>query len=140
MVFFNPSLAHQGLAGLGRGPVGRHHHRPRPGQNIYAFEFRDGVVMDGATQEHIKEAAPVLGRYCHILGVRASELITRDASTAATGAWDEARQDLVVRSFAKYAGVPVINLESNMYHPCQGLGDALTLRSCSGRRRGASMC
>jgi N-acetylornithine carbamoyltransferase len=33
-----------------------------------------------------------------------------------------------VRGFAKYAPVPVINMESNVYHPCQGLGDATTIK------------
>jgi N-acetylornithine carbamoyltransferase len=136
MVFFNPSLRTKASLASGVAQLGGISIELSPGQNTYAFEFRDGVVMDGATQEHIREAAPVLSRYCHILGVRASELITRDASTAATGAWDAAKQDTVVRSFAKYAGVPVINLESNMYHPCQGLGDALTLKERFGQTQG----
>ena len=38
----------------------------------------------------------------------------------------------MVRGFAKYATVPVINMESNVYHPCQGLGDALTLKETLG--------
>jgi N-acetylornithine carbamoyltransferase len=136
MIFFNPSLRTKASLASGVAQLGGTTIELSPGQNTYAFEFRDGAVMDGPTQEHIKEAAPVLGRYCHILGVRASELITRDANTAATSAWAEARRDTVVRSFARYAGVPVINLESNMYHPCQGLGDALTLRERFGRTQG----
>ena len=136
LLFFNPSLRTKASLASGVAQLGGTTIELSPGQNTYAFEFRDGAVMDGATQEHIKEAAAVLGRYCHILGVRASELITREAATAATGAWATARQDTVVRSFARYAGVPVINLESNLWHPCQGLGDALTLRERFGRTQG----
>jgi N-acetylornithine carbamoyltransferase len=137
LVFFNPSLRTKtslvsGIAQLGGTAIDL-----PAGQSTYAFEFEEGVVMDGATQEHIKEAAPVLAQYCHALGVRASELITRgSAAAAASATWAAARQDTVVRSFAKYADVPVINLESNAYHPCQGLGDALTLREHFGRPEG----
>src|SRR5690606_9021726 len=36
----------------------------------WALETRDGVVMDGNTVEHIREAAAVMGEYCDILGLR----------------------------------------------------------------------
>jgi N-acetylornithine carbamoyltransferase len=102
----------------------------------YTFEFEDGVVMDGATQEHIKEGAPVIAQYCDAIAVRASELITSGMSAADSSAsWAEARRDKVVRSFAHHSPVPVINLESNAFHPCQGLGDALTLREHFGKTR-----
>ena len=39
-------------------------------KDSWALEFQDGVVMDGATVEHIRDAAPVLGAYCDIIGVR----------------------------------------------------------------------
>lgn len=98
-------------------------------ESAWAFEYRDGVVMDGSTIEHIKEVAPVLSRYCDALAIRCSELVTRSAQSAQTrGDWETAKQDLVLNSFAKYATVPVINMESNVYHPCQGLGDALTIK------------
>jgi ornithine carbamoyltransferase len=42
-----------------------------------------------------------------------------------------------VEEFARYASVPVINGLSDYYHPCQALGDLLTMReefgSCDGR-------
>jgi ornithine carbamoyltransferase len=65
--------------------------------------------MDGATQEHIKEAAPVISQYCDVIGVRSSELITKGSQVAGSSAdWAEAKKDTVVRSFARYATVPVI--------------------------------
>ena len=112
------------------------------GQGTYAFEFGDGVVMDGATQEHIKEAAPVLAQYCDVLGVRCQRADHAGQHSAANSSatWAAARKDTVVRSFAKYADVPVINLELNVYHPCQGLGDALTLREQFGKTAGQEVC
>src|SRR5438105_13087371 len=86
LIFFNPSLRTKtslcsGIAQLGGTAIDL-----PAGQSTYAFEFADGVVMDGATQEHIKEAAPVLAQYCHALGVRASELITRGSAAADSSA------------------------------------------------------
>lgn len=133
MVFFNPSLRTKaslasGVARLGGTTIDL--------SGSYTFEFEEGAVMDGATQEHIKEAAPVISQYCDAIGVRSSELITGGSKVADTSdTWLEARKDTIVRSFAKYATVPVINLESNTYHPCQGLGDALTLRETFGETR-----
>ena len=107
------------------------------GQGTYAFEFEDGVVMDGATQEHIKEAAPVLSQYCEAIGVRSSELdhqgsrggrLVRHMGGGAQG-YSRAQ-------FRQLRYVPVINLESNVFHPCQGLGDALTLREQFGQTQG----
>ena len=137
MIFFNPSLRTKMSLGSGVARLGGTAIDLTVGQSAYAFEFEEGVVMDGATQEHIKEAAPVLAQYCEVLGVRSSELITRGSAVGdSSGTWAQAKQDTVVRSFAKYAGVPVINLESNKFHPCQGLGDALTLREHFGVTQG----
>ncbi|HUS13573.1 MAG TPA: N-acetylornithine carbamoyltransferase [Chloroflexia bacterium] len=136
MVFFNPSLRTKTSLASGVAQLGGTAIDLPVGQGTYAFEFEDGAVMDGATQEHIKEAAPVLSQYCHAIGVRSSELITRgNAAADSSGTWAAARQDTVVRSFARYAAVPVINLESNVYHPCQAIGDALTLREQLGETR-----
>ncbi|MBP1619885.1 MAG: N-acetylornithine carbamoyltransferase, partial [Acidobacteria bacterium] len=79
------------------------------------------------TVEHLIEAARVLSRYGHALGVR---------SFPKAATWAEARRDEVVRGFAQHATVPVINLESARRHPCQGLADALTLREKLGPTAG----
>jgi N-acetylornithine carbamoyltransferase len=134
MVFFNPSLRTKTSLASGVARHGGTAIDLTVGQGMYTFEFGDGVVMNGATQEHIKEAAPVLAQYCDVIGVRCSELITTGSKAGDSSAtWAEAKKDVVINSFAKYADVPVINLESNVYHPCQGLGDALTLREVFGK-------
>ncbi|MDQ3928017.1 MAG: N-acetylornithine carbamoyltransferase [Chloroflexota bacterium] len=137
MVFFNPSLRTKTSLAAGVARLGGTTIDLAVGQSTYAFEFEEGVVMNKATQEHIKEAAPVLSQYCDVIAVRSSDLVTRGSEAGNSSAtWEEARKDTVVRSFAKYASVPVINLESNAYHPCQGLGDALTLREQFGKTQG----
>ncbi|MFL5732842.1 MAG: N-acetylornithine carbamoyltransferase [Chloroflexia bacterium] len=136
LIFFNPSLRTKTSMASGVARLGGTTIDLTVGQGTYAFEFKDGVVMNGATQEHIKEAAPVLAQYCEILAVRSSELVTSGSAVADSSAtWALAKQDTVVRSFAKYAGVPVVNLESNAFHPCQGIGDALTLKEQFGETR-----
>lgn len=125
MVFFDPSLRTRTSFEVAMARHGGHAVVLEPGRGSWAIETRPGVVMDGDTVEHLVEAARVLGRYGDAVAVRAFP-------TAAS--WDEAREDAVVRGFARHAGVPVINLESARRHPCQGLADALTLQERLGRR------
>lgn len=133
LMFFNPSLRTKASMASGVARLGGTTIDLGGGTGAYNFEFNEGVVMDGATQEHIKEAAPVISQYCDAIAVRCSELITKGSQAADTsGSYAESKEDTVLRSFAKYARVPVINLESNIYHPCQGLGDGLTLRELFG--------
>lgn len=84
----------------------------------WALETADGVVMNANKAEHIKEAAAVVGQYCDIVGVRSFP-----------GLQDRALdyQDHVMRAFARYAGVPVVSLESGTVHPCQSLADIITI-------------
>ena len=63
------------------------------------------------------EAAAVLGQYADVLAVR---------SFAGLVDVDEDRRDPMLSSFAEYAGVPVINMESARWHPLQGLADTAT--------------
>jgi N-acetylornithine carbamoyltransferase len=127
MVFFDPSLRTRTSFEVAMLKHGGHAVTLEPGKGSWALEHRDGVVMDGGNVEHIAEAARVLSRYADALAVRAFP-------SAPT--WAEARRDEVVRGFARYATVPVINLESARRHPCQELGDALTLREKLGEPRG----
>jgi N-acetylornithine carbamoyltransferase len=49
--------------------------------------------------------------------------------------WNEERTDPVLSAFARYASVPIINLESAMHHPCQSLADMMTIRERLGSER-----
>lgn len=137
MLFFNPSLrtrvsfavAMQKLGGLALD-------LPIKEGGSYTFEFENGAVMDRSTIEHVKEAASVLSRYCDVLAIRASELITSSKDSVDVGGWEDAKKDKVMKAFLEYASVPVINMESNVYHPCQGLGDAMTIKEKLGDTKG----
>ncbi|MEJ7708889.1 MAG: hypothetical protein WKF84_03315 [Pyrinomonadaceae bacterium] len=45
------------------------------------------------------------------------------------------QRDPVLRAFAQYADVPVVNLESAMHHPCQAMADMMTIREKLGGER-----
>lgn len=83
------------------------------------LEFADGSVMNMDTAEHIKEAVQVIAQYADIIGVRAfAGLQDKDADY----------QEKVIQAFVKYAGVPIVNMESALSHPLQGLTDAITIK------------
>lgn len=84
----------------------------------WSIETKDGVVMDGSSAEHIKEAAAVTGQYCDIIGVRSFPKLQNR---------EEDYSDEVLNKFLKYSGVPVISLESATLHPFQSLADLITI-------------
>ncbi len=136
MLFFNPSLRTRASFTAAMYRLGGIAVDLQLGQGGWPLEFSEGVVMDGTAAEHVRETASVIGRYCNALAVRSSELVVAGGASGKTGSWAESKKDHVVQSFARLAGVPVINMESNVYHPCQGLGDAVTLKEKLNRPQG----
>jgi N-succinyl-L-ornithine transcarbamylase len=85
----------------------------------WALEFAEGAIMNGTTVEHVKDAAPVLGQYFDILCIRTFPgLQNRDEDYA----------EKIINQFIKYAGVPVVSLESATLHPLQSLTDLITIQ------------
>ena len=127
MVFMDPSLRTRASMETAMFLHGGHALCLEPGRGSWAMETDIDAVMDGATVEHIIEAARVLSRYADALAVR----------TFPKGSdWTIERQDRTIRTFARYSDKPVVNLESSRRHPCQGLADALTLREHLGDTHG----
>jgi N-acetylornithine carbamoyltransferase len=123
-LFFDPSLRTHTSMEVAAGRLGAHFvylQAGAGGASTWTMEFEDGVVMNGAAQEHVREAAPVLSSYADVLAVRAFP----------KGEVHD-REERVIRSFSAYAGSPLINLESALSHPCQGLADQLTLSDLGG--------
>ena len=118
LVFFNPSLRTRTSFELGAFQLGGHAVVLQPGKDAWPIEFKLGTVMDGEAEEHIAEVARVLSRYVDMIGVRAFPKFID---------WREDRQDTVLKAFAQYATVPVINMET-ITHPCQELAHALALQ------------
>lgn len=84
----------------------------------WKLETELGVVMDGDKPEHIREAIPVIGSYCDVIGVRAfANLENRE----------EDYSEKIITQFIELAGVPVISLESAIRHPLQSFADLITI-------------
>ncbi len=84
----------------------------------WALETQDGVIMNHNTVEHIREAAAVMGQYCDITGVRSfPRLVDKN---------EDYSEDFF-NKFIKYAGVPIVSLESATLHPLQSLADLITI-------------
>ena len=118
LVFFNPSMRTRTSFELGAFQLGGHAVVLQPGKDAWPIEFDLGTVMDGEAEEHIAEVAQVLGRYADLIGVRAFPKFVD---------WSRDREDLVLKSFARYSPVPVINMET-ITHPCQELAHVQALQ------------
>ncbi len=111
LLFFNPSLRTRTSFELGTWQMGGHAVVLEPGKNAWPIEFEFGSTMDGLAEEHVIEAAKVLSRYCDLICIRAFPKFEN---------WADDKQDKVIKAFAQYADVPVINMET-ITHPCQEL-------------------
>ncbi len=126
LIFFNPSLRTRSSFDIGIYQLGGHAVVLEPGKGSWPIEFDMGAVMDGDPEEHVREAARVLSRYCDLIAVRAFPKFVD---------WEIDRQDRVIRAFAEHATVPVINMET-ITHPCQELAMMMALQERIGQLDG----
>ncbi|MCB2096483.1 MAG: N-acetylornithine carbamoyltransferase [Parvularculaceae bacterium] len=117
LLFLNNSLRTRTSFDVGVQQLGGHAVVLSPSGGMWPLEFEDGVVMDGEAEEHVKEAAKVLSRYCDVIGVRAFPKFID---------WKEDRKDKILSAFARYAEVPVVNMET-ITHPCQELAHMMAV-------------
>ncbi|MBI4229706.1 MAG: N-acetylornithine carbamoyltransferase [Planctomycetes bacterium] len=118
LVFFNPSLRTRVSMEIAVTSLGGHAVAMDVGANVWPMEWLEGLRMEGAAAEHVKDAANVLSKYCDAIAIRSFP----DGKD-----WKEDRLDPVLRAFVKHAKVPVINMESALWHPLQALADILTV-------------
>jgi len=85
----------------------------------WVLEFTEGAIMNGTTIEHIKDAAPILGNYFDILCIRTFPELQNRADDYG---------EKIISQFIKYAGIPVVSLESATLHPLQSLTDIITIQ------------
>ena len=126
MIFFNPSLRTKTSFEIGINELSGTAVVIQPGKDAWPMEFAENIVMDGESEEHVKEVAQVLSSYCDCIAVRAFPKFE---------SWEIDRTNHVIESFAKYASVPVVNMES-IEHPCQELAHVLTLQEHFGNLEG----
>lgn len=135
MLFFDRSLRTRVSFEVAMVQLGGHCINIFADREMYDLEPEEQVVMDGAAEEHVVDAARTLSRYVDALGIRCA---------LRTQAWERDRQELLLRAYAQHATVPVINLETCFEHPCQAIADIMTMRehliSLKGRRFTLAWC
>ena len=118
LLFLNPSMRTRLSTQIAAQNLGMESIVFNASQEGWSFEFEEGAVMNGTTAEHVKDAAPILGKYFDILGIRTfPALKNREADYA----------EKILQQFVKYCGIPVISLESATLHPLQSLTDIITI-------------
>ena len=119
LLFFNPSLRTRLSTQVAAQNLGMEPILFNVDKEGWALEFSEGAIMNGTTVEHIKDAAPVLGNYFDILCIRTFPSL-QDKSADYS--------EHIIHQFIKYAGIPVVSLESATLHPLQSLTDIITIQ------------
>lgn len=122
LLFLNPSLRTRISTQIAAQNLGMEAIVFNVDKEGWQLEFEDGAIMNGSTSEHIKEAAPVLGSYFDILGMRSFPSLQNR---------EEDYSESYINSFIQYCGKPVISLESATLHPLQSFTDILTIKEFS---------
>lgn len=127
LLFFNPSLRTRLSTQKAAQNLGMTTMVMNFDKEGWALEYEDGMIMDQGKSEHIKEAAQVISQFCDIIAIRAfASLEDKEKDKA----------EIVLNGFAKYASVPIVNMESSVGHPLQALADAITLAEDADRLKG----
>ncbi len=119
LLFLNPSLRTRLSTQIAAANLGMEAIVFNVDKEGWALEFAEAAIMNGTTVEHIKDAAPVMGQYFDILCVRTFPSLQNQ---------EEDYAETVISQFVKYAGVPIVSLESATLHPLQSLTDIITIR------------
>jgi N-succinyl-L-ornithine transcarbamylase len=118
-LFLNPSMRTRLSTQVAASQLGMDCIIFNVGAEGWALEFEDEAIMSGNTVEHVKDAAPVLGKYFDILAIRTFPSLQNKADDYS---------ELYINQFIRYAGIPVLSLESSTLHPLQSLTDVLTIQ------------
>jgi N-succinyl-L-ornithine transcarbamylase len=95
-------------------------------KDSWKLESEYGVIMDGDKPEHLREAIPVIGSYCDIIGIRSFASLT-DKEADYT--------EELINQFIQYSGVPIVSLESATRHPLQAFADLFTIEEYKHTKR-----
>lgn len=126
LLFFNPSLRTRLSTQLAAANLSLECVTFNIDREGWKLEFEDGAVMNGDTVEHVKDAAPVLGKYFDILAIRTFPSLNNR---------EEDYSENYIQQFVKYSGIPVVSLESATLHPLQSLADIITMEEWMVKRK-----
>ncbi len=119
LLFLNPSLRTRLSTQVAASNLGMEAIVFNVDKEGWALEFEEGAIMSGNTVEHIKDAAPILGQYFDVLAIRTFPSLKNK---------EDDYSEMYINQFIKYAGVPVISLESSTLHPLQSFTDIISIQ------------
>ena len=120
MLFYNKSLRTRNSFEAGMYQLGGNAHYLTP-EAVY-MPAKEGDEVAFIT-ERISDVARVLSRMGHGIGIRIyGDLV----------GWVYPKGNQYIREFAKWAEIPVINMECDLFHPCQELADLMTMKEFLG--------
>ena len=117
-LFLNPSMRTRLSTQIAAQNLGMEAIVFNVGQEGWALEFEEEAIMSGSTVEHVKDAAPIFGKYFDVLAIRTFPSLKNK---------EDDYSELYINQFIKYAGIPVVSLESATLHPLQSLTDVITI-------------
>ncbi len=119
LLFLNPSMRTRLSTQIAARNLGMEALVFNVGHEGWTLEFEEEAIMSGNTVEHVKDAAPVMGKYFDILCIRTFPSLKNR---------EDDYSELYIQQFIRYAGVPVVSLESSTLHPLQSLTDVITIK------------
>lgn len=117
-LFLNPSMRTRLSTQIAAQNLGMEPIIFNVGNEGWMLEFEEEAIMSGTTVEHVKDAAPIFGKYFDILAIRTFPSLKNR---------EDDYSELYIKQFIKYAGIPVVSLESATLHPLQSLTDVITI-------------
>jgi N-acetylornithine carbamoyltransferase len=122
MIFYHSSLRTRNSFEAGMTQLGGHAHFLDQG-TIYAPTMAGQQKASGS--EEIVDTARTLSRMGHGIALRCWD-----------SSWPWGAGNAALREYARWATIPVINMECDWYHPCQGMADLMTMQEKFGSLEG----
>lgn len=116
MLFYNRSLRTRNSFEAGIYQLGGHAHFLSP-SDVYTPALPEDAVP--YQTEAISDVSRVLSRYGDAIAIR----VYGDASR-----WIIGRGHRVIQEFSRYASIPVLNMEDDLFHPFQALADMMAIK------------
>ena len=124
MIFYNQSLRTRNSFEAGMTQMGGHAHYLDPSK-IYTPALEGHEIA--YTTERVSDVARVLDRMGDAIAIRCYGDPVE---------WEYGGAHNMLKEFARWAEIPVLNMEDDVYHPFQGLADLLTVKEKFGGYKG----
>ena len=116
MIFYNQSLRTRNSFEAGMTQLGGHAHFLDT-RKIYTPALEGSE--EAYSTERVSDVARVLDRMGHAIAIRCY---------GDPVGWEYGAAHSILREFARWSDIPVLNMEDDIYHPFQGLADIMTVK------------